>query len=402
MSAALQCVARRLCTPLAVLAACLAPAASAGVELEVIALDGRAVRGQLSALAPDLVLFTEGGEATLAWSDVLAVQTGRAIDPKLFAGTAEPLRFELADGSRFAGSIVEGGEREFVVRVLDGQTGRLRASLVQRVVSAAAPEELHRKLATEALDSSEDVLLAMREGQSVVLRGAVKRIEPERVVFAWRGRELPLSWGLVVGAAFAQAAPRGAACLVRLADAQVFAGRVVGGDEQTVRLRSSAFENLALPWSHIARIDCHSERLTYLSDLRPAMYEFEPYFRKRWDYAGDVSLSGGPIRLGGRTYAKGICTKSRALLVYRLDGRYRQFAATVGILDEMGPRGDVTAAVLGDGRPLWEMRNVRGGQAPRDLLVDVAGVEELGLLVDYGEDLDLSDHVAWGLARLIR
>jgi hypothetical protein len=34
--------------------------------------------------------------------------------------------------------------------------------------------------------------------------------------------------------------------------------------------------------------------------------------------------------------------------------------------------------------------------------VDVAGVRELALEVDYDADLDLSDQAAWGFARLIR
>jgi len=93
---------------------------------------------------------------------------------------------------------------------------------------------------------------------------------------------------------------------------------------------------------------------------------------------------------------------SRAALIYALNGRYRQFAAVVGIADEMAERGDVTVAVVGDGRILWEAKGVRGGETPREVLVDISGVKELGLHVDFGGQLDLSDHVCWAFARVIR
>jgi hypothetical protein len=68
----------------------------------------------------------------------------------------------------------------------------------------------------------------------------------------------------------------------------------------------------------------------------------------------------------------------------------------------MGERGCVSMRVFGDGEVLWEATQVRGGQTAREFIVDVGGVQRLVLVVDYGEDLDLSDHAAWGSARLIR
>ncbi|RMF82449.1 MAG: hypothetical protein D6744_06075 [Planctomycetota bacterium] len=58
--------------------------------------------------------------------------------------------------------------------------------------------------------------------------------------------------------------------------------------------------------------------------------------------------------------------------------------------------------VVGDGQVLWESPSVRGNQPPQELLVDVTGVRRLTLVVDYGADLDLSDHVIWALPRVMR
>ena len=73
-----------------------------------------------------------------------------------------------------------------------------------------------------------------------------------------------------------------------------------------------------------------------------------------------------------------------------------------GILDEMEDRGNVTMRVLGDGGLLWQRENVRGGAQPERVVIAVTGVYELTLAVDFGRDLDLSDHAAWAFARLIR
>ncbi|NUQ48647.1 MAG: NPCBM/NEW2 domain-containing protein [Phycisphaerae bacterium] len=182
----------------------------------------------------------------------------------------------------------------------------------------------------------------------------------------------------------------------------MIAGRVVSGDGRRLSVQSPTLGRVELGWEDVARIDCAGDRLTFLSDLRPTRYEFTPLFHKRWAFASDRSLLGGPLRLGGRTYSRGVAMRSRAVLTYSVAGEFRQFAAAVGISDEMEQRGRADVAVIGDGRTLWDARDLRGGQPPREVLIDVSGVQELTLVVDYGGDLDLADHVIWALARLIR
>ena len=181
-----------------------------------------------------------------------------------------------------------------------------------------------------------------------------------------------------------------------------FAGRVTSGDNSGVVLSSGVFDQLTLPWSQIAGIDVRSERLRFLSDLKPVEYQFEPLFSSKFEPVFDVALEGGSIVVGGREYAKGVCMRSRSFLVFRIGGEYRQFAATVGILDETDGRGNAIVAIQGDGRTLWSEKQLRGGDPPREVNIDVSNVETLVLLVDRGEDLDIADHVAWAFARLIR
>jgi len=114
------------------------------------------------------------------------------------------------------------------------------------------------------------------------------------------------------------------------------------------------------------------------------------------------SVLGSPISIGGRTFERGIGTHSRTEISYPIGGEFEQFAATIGIDDAVRPLGSVVMQVKGDGKTLFDSGALTGETPPRDILVDVKGVQTLTLLVDYGDGLDASDHAGWGDARLLR
>ncbi len=374
------------------------------LELEVTRLDGELSRGRLIQVVPEIVLAGAGEQHEIAWTDVMELRPLTDGAASEAAARDYPLRFELADGSAFGGRIESVAEGGFNVAFGVDQTGKLDAGWLSVIQSASAGADALAKLREIAAErsGSEDVAIVERGRKVLVLRGAARGIDAERVTFVWKERELPLPWGRLAGVCFAKPTPRSAACSVYLQGGDVFRGRVVGGDDAAIVLRTGVLGDLELEWSRIRRIECRSRRLVYLSDLEAIDYEFTPFFQKEWEYALDRTLTGRPIRLGGRLYAKGVTMHSRAALIYRVGQKYRQFAAAVGIVDEMNERGSVSVAVLGDGRVLWKAEDVRGGTEPREVLIDIAGVRELSLHVDYGRDLDLSDHVCWGAARLIK
>ena len=386
-------------------------------ELEITRLDGQVQIGSLVRFAPDEIgLWSDQGTFSLSWSEVLSVRPIRDDVEIVQPPERYPLWFDLVDGSSFAGVISTADESGFIVRTSMAGPAQLDSATVRSIRVHTAGAAVRQKLTeiiheyeslsnNTATDSNklEDVALVARGEDVIVLRGRIVRIEQEQVLFEWNSRQRPLPWTRLGGLVLARSAARSASCLVRLCSGDVFAGRIIGGSERTLLLRSGLFEHdVELPLASVKRIDCRSERLVFLSDLQPTRYEFEPFFNKQWDYASDQTLTGQPIRLGGQTFARGLVMHSRAGLTYQLEGRFEQFAAVAGIVDEMDRRGCVAMSVLGDGRVLWEADGLRGGGLPREVIASVAGVRELTLVVDYDEELDLSDHAAWGLARLIR
>jgi hypothetical protein len=374
-------------------------------DFEVVLIDGEVITGRLSQPAPRLSIETASGARSVEWADVLTITPPTPTTAPAAAASQGPFRFELSDGSRFLGSVVGASEQDFIVEFGADRTCRLGLAAIVSIVAREPSAAAGRVLADIAADAQRttDQAVVSKGEEAAVMRGAVRRITAEHVAFEFNSRALAVPWSRLAGLYFAPPAPRGASCRVRMIGGDVFAGRVRSGSESSITLQSSFFDNLELPWSGIARIECRSERMIYLSELAPAAYEFEPFFEKRWPYAVDATLTGRPIVLRGRTFPRGVCMHSRSKLTYRIGGAFDQLVFVAGIVDEMENRGDVTLRVIGgDGGVLWQRDNVRGGQPPIAATVDVRGAQDVTLEVDYGEGLDLSDQAVWAAARLIR
>ena len=399
------------CVP--VLLGLLAAARAVAAEVTVDGVDGTQITGTVRELGAQVRVQTADGEVALAWDDVLALQSvapgtttaptsGPATRPA--AAVVWPLTLELVDGTSLGVRVTGGSETALGVILRGAQAADVHLSDVQalllRALDAATAARVTELRATAA-PTADVALVAKEGGELLTLRGTLQSVSAAGVRFVWNARPLELPWNRLRGVLLARPTRTLAPLVVALADGDRLAGRMVGGDAEHARLRTPLLGDVTLDVASVARIDVRSDRVTFLSEVQPARYVFTPLFAKRWNYGLDEGLNGGPLRLGGRRYARGIELHSQAVLTYALDGRFARFVAAVGISDDMGPRGDAVARVRGDGKVLWEGR-VRGGQPAQAVSVALTGVRELALEVDYGEDLDLSDQVVWAAARLIR
>jgi hypothetical protein len=151
----------------------------------------------------------------------------------------------------------------------------------------------------------------------------------------------------------------------------------------------------------VKALDFSRAKVTFLSSLDPVSVREDPYFDVVWHFRKDQNLKGGPISLRGRKFERGISMHSRCRLTYSVAGQYRRFRAVVGIDDTAGNWGHVVCRVLGDNAVLFESE-LKGGDEPREIDLDVANVKLLALFVDFGEKLDIGDRVAFADARLIK
>lgn len=108
---------------------------------------------------------------------------------------------------------------------------------------------------------------------------------------------------------------------------------------------------------------------------------------------------GKTLTLNGKTYAKGLGVHADSELRYLLDGEYSRFTADIGIDDEVGDKGNVIFQVWADGVKLFDSGAMTGSSTIRRVDVDVAGKQELKLLVLANGSRDY-DHANWADARL--
>jgi hypothetical protein len=141
--------------------------------------------------------------------------------------------------------------------------------------------------------------------------------------------------------------------------------------------------------------------IVYLSDKRPTSYRSVPFLNLPWPYHADRNVAGGLLRAGGHVCLKGIGMHSAARLSYALDKPFKRFEAELAIDDYVAGDGSVRFRVFVDGQPKYASTVVRGNTPPVPVQVDIAGVKQIDLVVDYAERGDQRDYADWLGARLI-
>lgn len=136
---------------------------------------------------------------------------------------------------------------------------------------------------------------------------------------------------------------------------------------------------------------------SYLSDLEPLRVNVG----YRDGLGLDQSNDGNPITIGGTVYDKGVAAHAASELDYYLGGECTRLSAEVGIDDEVGDKGEVTFAVIGDGEVLATTEVVTGADPAIPLAVDVSGVDVLTIAAGSGPDGSINnDHATWAGARV--
>ncbi|MGN9839395.1 endo-alpha-N-acetylgalactosaminidase family protein [Nonomuraea sp. H19] len=117
---------------------------------------------------------------------------------------------------------------------------------------------------------------------------------------------------------------------------------------------------------------------------------------------GDLGeADGGPIVIGGRTFAKGLGTHAPAKVRFYLGGRCTAFSAFTGVDDSQATRGSVRFGVLADGVERARSPVLRATDEAYELRADLTGARYVDLVADDGGDGIGNDHADWGEARFI-
>jgi hypothetical protein len=381
--------------------------------VQVQTLSGDSTSGRLVELGPQRIgLESANGRVTLETERVMALWP---IEVPAAAAGQPAAWVDLADGSSLvAASITSVGGTTRL-----GLGGDRSIELPSRAVVAVRFQAQSDATAAEWTRLQESAaagdVLVVRKGNSLDShRGILREIGPAAVRFEVDGEVLPVKREKVFGVLVYQAAARNlpeSICHVVEANGCTWVAQTIGLDGQQVQWTTPLGLAVKRPLGELAKIDFSQGKIVYLSDLKPESVEWTPYiaagkplaswsefFRPR----NDQSLRSGPLELGGKSYKKGLALHSRTTMVYRLPGRFHRFKAMAGIDDRFRPRGNVKLVIRGDDQVLLKLTVAGTDEQPQPIDVDLGSVRRLTILVDFGDDLDVADHLDLCEARIVK
>ena len=383
--------------------------------VEVQTLSERQLQGTLESLnANSAILKTGSGSESVPTSDILKI---RSASPDS-APSIESIVVRLVDDSQLrVRTYLSSGT---VVTVTHPQLGELRIPVasVSSVRFAAVDSKVEPEWNQLIERAPKKDMIAVRKGDVLDhLDGIVGSMNDATLQFQLDGDDIPVKREKVFGLIFSkrESSARKAVAQVELSSGDLLSAKQIewNGTKWLVRL-VTGLETQVAPES-IKVIDYSISKYTYLSDLEPRGMKHTPFFGEFSDfnvfaYRRDKDFEGNRISLGHKSYAKGLAIHSKTVLKYRLGGDYRRFHAVMGIGDEIN-RGNVDVTVKADEKVVFNgpvkvgENGAQGARrpVPQVLDIDVSGVVELEILVDYGSDqIDIGDRLYLANARLVR
>lgn len=380
----------------------------AGAQERLETLDARAIDGRLIRLDAERAVLLEGKtRRDLPRADVAEIALAPAGDPMARRGRGvivtaagdvlSVTALTLADGRLAAGNDLLGPvalKLSAAAAVYLPASGQTAAAVRRRVRALKLP------------DATKDALIVERDKKPwTVAAGVLVAMGPKKITFRWKDASRTIERGTVRAVRLARvgkAQPRGTGILIgRDGDRVAFSSVAI--DEKTVTVVSLGFGERKIPRGRVAAIRLHSDRVVSLSDLQPAAVKEVPFFDTKFPHRVDRSAGGRALRLGGRTFERGLGLHSFCELTYDLGGAYKTFVAAAGIDDAVRPAGDATLTFLGDGKPLAKPFRLTGRTEPIRIRLSLVGVKRFTVRVDYGKDkIDAADHVDLAAPRLIK
>jgi len=398
-----------------ILASALAIGADAP-QFEVRLLEGPPVRGEIIDWQADaLQVATSSEQQTIPLERVLELNaverpTGPSYRPQAWVDLTDgsrllALRFEITDGIVRV-ELISGERVEF-------DAAELAEVRLQPFENDDGQQQQWEQVPRDSLAT--DLIVVRREDALDYIEGVAHDVTAERVVFEIEGEQLPIRREKVAGLIYYHPTTSGRPdpqALVYDASGGKLAAAALGLDAGKLSVTTVTGLQLAQTLSVVRRIDFSGGKLVYLSDLDWLEREsgWTPYIavaslpESLKDFYAprlDRGFHGPLLELAGRSYRKGLALQSRTELVYRLSEPFRRFEAIAGIDDAHGLGGHVRFIVEADGQPLYTAE-IRGGDPPLPVSLDVAGVRKLRIVVDYGDDLDVADCLNLCDARLLK
>lgn len=372
-----------------------------------------------SAQAPSVVLESLSGELSSRPLAGLETKDPRGLGAHLvrFEGLELPALprldrdhalLELADGGKVLGRLRGGEDQGITLELLGGAALQVPIEAISKLAfPLRIPDEWYASFEAAA---EGDRLYLFRAGGLDRLDGTVEGFSSRGVRFEGKLGRREVPWeevsALLVEMLEEEARPQAGAgprVSVDLVDGSRLWAELVLLTSEDLRLRTAGGRGLRLSLPVVSELVVVDERLRFLSDLEPSRVEepspFGDDLGMSWPHQRDRSVSGGPLRAGGRIFTRGLGVHAPSRLAYALDGTWKSLGGLVAIDDEvlsLAARGSVRFRILADGEQRWESPILRGGDAPLAIpALSLEGVRELVLEADPATDHFVADRANW-------
>jgi hypothetical protein len=378
---------------------------------DVQTLDDRALTGALAELSAErLTVDTAQGPVCVEIAKLLDV----SLKQKPASRTpAAGVWIELTDGSTIAASQYEVRGDQARITLLSGEALSASTRAVRNVRLQAESQPAAGQWSRILAKRPDSDLLVVVSGENLDYhQGTLGDVSAEAVKFQLDGENLPVKRSKVYGFAYRHAAGDALpAPVCRLSD-------MFGSNWQVSRIALDGKLHVTTPagvtvscsLETVARIDFSLGKIVFLSDLKPELAAWTPFFgtdrtlpslEQFFAPREDRNFESNPLQLAGKQYAKGLAIHSRTEVVYRLPGSFSRLRAVAGIDDSVRPQGSVRLEVRGDNNVLFEAA-ISGKDPPTTIDIDLSGVRRLSILVDFGERAGIGDHLDLCNARITK
>ena len=387
------------------LASSMLLAADDAREVEATKLDGSQLSGPLASVSDGQLVLSDTDASRISLDELVSVRftspvkvPAEAIEVRMVSGTVLTCSQLTTRGPNVSIESLRYGKATLSLP----RVASIRLAAANETLMTAWAEMLER-------ENRRDRLVIVRKGGEALSQssGTIGSISDKAVNFVLDGEEIPLNRQRVFGIVYARSpqARTEPLCRIDVGGGDTLLAKSVSVKDAFASVTTLGGIKLSVDVSAIQAMDFSSGKIRYLSDMEPREAKLTPFiqgdeaFLTLFPYRRDETVDRQPLRIGDREYARGLWIHSKTLLRYRIAGDYSRFQAVMGIDDEVAREGlgDVEVRITGDGKALHESR-VKAGDAPVPLDLDVTGVRDLEILVDFGRKsasfgdwLDLAD-----------
>jgi NPCBM/NEW2 domain len=383
-------------------------AADPVTQLEIRVYEGEPVRGSFE---------TMGAGGTLTFADGKAISGGDWYGMRRATGVLPPWprepHVELTNGDRIRGVIASADGDSLRLTVawpgVPDQILQFPISSVRVAWLRSGPPDAEPAWLSEP--RKRDVILS-RNGDLSLGALTAMDVSKSQVRFQADGkdRELPLS--KVSAIAFNTdlariRRPKGPYYRLVLTDGTRLSVTALTFDQHLWTAQTLFKESIKIPADRIVAINVEQGKAVYLSDLKPARYQYQSFDGEDRSWVADRNANGQAMRLktaeGESTYDRGIGLHAECSITYALGGKFRRFESLAGLDAQSGLRGDAILEITVDGKAIELPGGGRLTQSvgPITLMVDVTGAKQLTIAVRPGSGGIVQDHVNLADARLI-